>query len=458
MKYQISTQTVHNPGIKEMRMNHRDEKAILSEILERVREIYYLRQKNKTFEKGKSKVHYAGRVFDEDEMVAATESTLEFWLTLGKHAEAFENEFANFLGTKHTLVVNSGSSANLIAVSVLCSPYVKNHMKPGDEVITPALAFPTTLAPIIQNGLIPVFVDVEEDTYNIDPDALEKAVSEKTRAVIFAHTLGNPADMDKIMKTVRKHNLFLIEDNCDALDSRYDNKITGSFGDISTYSFYAAHHITMGEGGAVATDNLEIYRNALSIRDWGRACWCRTGENKPFGACGKRFEFQFEGLPEGFDHKYTYTNIGYNLKPIDIQCAIGREQLKKLPDFTRRRKENFAKLYQIFKKYEDYFILPRAYEKSDPSWFAIPITVKENSPFKRNDFVKYLEGKNIETRMLFGGNILKHPGYKNIQKRIAGSLENSDRVMYNSFFLGVFPGLTDEMIAYVGECIDKFFD
>lgn len=434
-----------------------DENILLKEILDKTKEIYKLRESEKKFIPGRSRIHYAGRVFDEQEMMAAVESTLEFWLTLGKNSAEFEKEFGSFLGLKNVLMVNSGSSANLVAISALCSPRMKNPIKPGEEIITTALAFPTTIAPILQNNLIPVFVDVEEDTYNIDPAQIENAISDKTRGVFFAHTLGNPADMDRIMEIIKKYNLYLIEDTCDALGSKYGGKLLGTFGDVSSFSFYAAHHITMGEGGALATDDGEIFRNAMSIRDWGRACWCQTGEKNPLGACGNRFGFKYEGLPEGFDHKYTYTNIGYNLKPLDIQCAIGRVQLKKLPDFTARRKKNFTALYNTFKKYEKYIILPRAYEKSDVSWFALPLTVRPDAPFKRNDIVEYLEDCKIETRMLFGGNILRHPGYKDINKRIVGSLKNSDNVLYNTFFIGVYPGLTDAMIEYMSECVDGFF-
>jgi len=436
----------------------KDERELTEEILEKVRQIYRLRKDKEEFKKGISRVHYAGRVFDEREMTAAVESILEFWLTLGHNGSSFEAGFSRYLGLEHTLVVNSGSSANLLAVSALCSGEIDDPLKPGDEVITTALTFPTTLAPIVQNSLAPVFVDVEKDTYNIDPEIVKEALSEKTRAIFFAHTLGNPADMDKLVDVARKNNLYLIEDTCDALDSRYDGKLLGTFGDVSTYSFYAAHHITMGEGGALATDNRKIYKAALSLRDWGRACWCRTGESHPMGACKNRFGFEFEGLPKGFDHKYTYTNVGYNLKPLDVQCAIGLEQLKKLPLFTRRRKENFAEIYDAFKKYEEYFILPGAYGKSDPSWFAIPVTVREKAGFSRNDFVEFLEKKNVETRMLFGGNILRHPGYKNIQKRIVGDLKNSDNILHNTFFLGVYPGLSAEMIKYVTRCVDDFFN
>ncbi|MCM1989304.1 lipopolysaccharide biosynthesis protein RfbH [Oceanirhabdus seepicola] len=436
-------------------MSH--EITLRQEILERVKAIYSLRKSEEEFIPGKTKVNYAGRVFDEKEMVAVVDSALDFWLTLGAEGREFCEEFKKYLGMKHCLVTNSGSSANLAAISALCSPIIRNPMKEGDEVITTAMTFPTTLNPIIQNGLIPVFIDIEEDTYNIDASKIEAGITDKTRAIVFAHTLGNPAEMDKIMEIAKKYNLYVVEDTCDALDSIYDGKKCGTFGDFSTYSFYAAHHMTMGEGGAICTNSLELYRAALSIRDWGRACYCQTGERKPMGACGHRFDFKFGDLPEGYDHKYVYNNIGYNLKPLDIQCAMGIEQLKKLPEFTETRKKNFKVLYDCFKKYENKFILPRVLPKAEPSWFAIPITVKEDAGFTKRDFVTYLESKLIETRMLFAGNILKQPGYKDINCRVVGDLKNTDQVMNRTFFLGVYPGLTEEKLEYMTKCIDEFF-
>lgn len=435
----------------------REESIIREEILERVKELYLAREDKKTFIPGKTKVNYAGRVFDEKEMVAVVDSVLDFWLTLGPKGVQFCEEFKNYLGMNYCLVTNSGSSSNLVAVTALCSKDIKNPMKPGDEVITTAMTFPTTLAPIIQNGLIPVFIDIEEDTYNIDASKIEDAITDKTRAIMFAHTLGNPAEMDKIMDIAKKYNLYVIEDTCDALDSKYDGKYCGTYGDFSTNSFYAAHHMTMGEGGAICTNSGELYRAALSVRDWGRACFCQTGEANPKGACNHRFDFKFEGLPDGYDHKYVYNNIGYNLKPLDIQCAMGIEQLKKLPSFTEARKYNFDVLYNCFKKYEDKFILPRALSKAEPSWFAIPITVREDAGFSKKDFVTFLESKLIETRMLFAGNILRQPGYKDINCRIVGDLKNTDQVLYRTFFLGVYPGMTGERLEYITNTIDLFF-
>lgn len=434
----------------------RDINEIKNEIFGKVVEIYKIKEENKKFIPGITKINYAGRVFDEKEMIAVIDSALDFWLTLGKKGTEFCQYFSEYLDLKHCLVTNSGSSANLIAVSALCSPIIDNPMKPGDEVITTAMTFPTTLNPIIQNGLIPVFIDIEEDTYNIDVAIIEEAITKKTKAIVFAHTLGNPADMDKIIEIAKKYKLYLIEDTCDALDSRYDGKYCGTFGDFSTFSFYAAHHMTMGEGGAVCTNSSELYRAAVSIRDWGRACFCQTGEAAPDGACKNRFNFKFEGLPDGYDHKYIYSNIGYNLKPLDLQCAIGIEQLKKLSKFTEARKSNFKILYDCFKKFEDDFVLPRTLSKSDPSWFAIPITVRENAGFSKKAIVTFLESKKIETRMLFAGNILRQPGYRNIKCRIIGELKNTDAVVNRTFFMGVYPGLDEDRLSYEIEKIDEF--
>ena len=436
---------------------HREEERLRAEIAERVAEIYRLRKETEpTFIPGKSRVHYAGRVYDEREMQAMVDSVLDFWLTLGSRGQAFVKGLKEFTGHRHGLLVNSGSSANLIAVAALCSPQLENHLKPGDEVITPALTFPTTLAPIVQNGLVPVFVDVEADTYNLDASLLEQAISPKTRAIVLAHTLGNPAQMDRVMEVANRHNLFVVEDCCDALGSRYQGQLCGSFGHLMTVSFYAAHHITMGEGGAVLTNDTNLYRQALSLRDWGRACWCETGEAHPDGACRRRFSHNFPGLPPGYDHKYVYTNIGYNLKPLDIQCAMGVEQLGKLPGFIQRRKENFAFLYEAVKPYEEHFVLPRALPGADPAWFAFPLTVRPYAPFSRRDLVMHLEKEGIETRTLFAGNILRHPGYRDIAHRVSGTLENTNQVLEHSFFLGVYPGMTPEHLAHMADAINRF--
>ncbi|MBU2562397.1 MAG: lipopolysaccharide biosynthesis protein RfbH, partial [Nanoarchaeota archaeon] len=371
----------------------RREDELKEEILAKVREIYNLRKKNEIFSPGKSKVHYSGRVFDEKEMQALIRSSLDFWLTLGPEAKEFERKMEEHLGVRKAIVCNSGSSANLLAISALTSHLIENPLKEGDEVITVASAFPTTVAPIIQNNLVPVFIDIELDTLNIDVSKIESAISEKTRAIFFAHTLGNPAQIDKIMEIARRYNLYVVEDNCDALDSLYDGKKTGTFGDISTYSFYPPHHMTMGEGGMVATNNMRMAKAITSLRDWGRDCYCQTGEKDSQGACKNRFNHRFENLPEGYDHKYVYSHIGYNLKPLDLQCAIGLEQLKKLSEFTKKRKENFKKLYDVFSKYSDKILLPRWYSQADPSWFSYPVIIKKEANFTRREFVKFLEEK-----------------------------------------------------------------
>ncbi len=434
----------------------RTAEQVRQEILSLVNEFYQISHGAESFQPGISRVHYAGRVYDQEEMMAIADSVLDFWLTLGDKDREFVKQFTEFHRVKYGLVTNSGSSANLLAISSLCSKQIDRHLNPGDEVITTASTFPTTLNPILQNLLVPVFVDIEGDTYNIDANKIEQAITSKTRAIVFAHTLGNPADMDAIVGIARKHDLFIVEDTCDGLDSKYDGKLCGTFGDVGTFSFYAAHHITMGEGGAVITNNHSLYRQMLSIRDWGRSCFCQTGEKHPKGACGKRFEQSYLTLPEGYDHKYVYSNIGYNLKPLDIQCAMGIEQLKKLPTFTNIRKRNFQLLFQAMKRYEDVFILPRSLARAEPSWFAFPLTVRENAGFSRKEIVVHLEAKNIETRMLFGGNILKHPGYQGISYRIACELKNTDTVLENTFFLGVYPGLCEQRIQYIINVIDEF--
>ncbi len=433
------------------------EQQLRAEILEKVGQLFELREEQQ-FVPGATRIHYSGRVYDEKEMQALVGSALDFWLTLGPKGDEFIENFLAYTGMKYGLVLNSGSSANLAAVSALCSPHMERPLQAGDEVITPALAFPTTLNPILQNGLVPIFVDVEEGTYNLNTAMLEKALSQKTRAVLFAHTLGNPAEVDVICDFAKQHELYVMEDTCDALDSRYDGKFCGTFGDISTFSFYAAHHLSMGEGGAILTNNLNLYRQALSIRDWGRACWCRTGEANPNGACGHRFDHKFKNLPYGYDHKYVFSNIGYNLKPLDLQCAMGIEQLKKLPSFTEKRKKNFNILYQALKKYESDFILPRTLPKSEPSWFAFPLTVRRSAAFCRREIVAYLEEHQIETRMLFGGNILKHPAYENIHYRSCGTLEQTGDILENTFFIGVYPGITEEMMDYIIHTIDDFMN
>jgi CDP-6-deoxy-D-xylo-4-hexulose-3-dehydrase len=430
-----------------------DEKKIRDEIFKKVSELYQLREQRSGFVPGTSSIPYAGRIYDAEEMIALVDASLDFWLTAGRFAQQFEKEFADFLGMKYCLLTNSGSSANLLAVSVLTSPKLgQRALKAGDEVITTACGFPTTLNPILQNNLVPVFLDVELGTYNIRADLIEEAISDRTKAILIPHTLGNPANLDAIIKMVRKYDLWFIEDNCDALGSRYRGQLTGTFGHISTFSFYPAHHITMGEGGAVLTNDPLLKKIIASFRDWGRDCWCDPGCDN---SCKKRFGWQFGELPQGYDHKYVYSHIGYNLKVTDMQAAVGVKQLKKLPGFIDRRKENFTILYQGLKKNDAHLILPLATANSDPSWFGFPILVKNNAPYSRDEIVNYLEKNHIATRMLFGGNLIKQPAYSNMNYRQVGTLENTDLVMKNLFWIGVYPGLTGEMLQYTLDALSK---
>ncbi len=431
-----------------------DHKQLRKEILEKTKEYYKARFTQLQFEKGKAKVNYAGRVFDENEIINAVDSSLDFWLTEGRYSEEFADKIAEFLGIENVLLTNSGSSANLLAFSSLTSEKLGDkRLKPGDEVISVAAGFPATVTPIIQYGLVPVFVDVDINTYNINIEQAEKAITSKTRCVFIAHTLGNPFNLDKIMDLANKYNLWVIEDNCDAFGSKYKGQYTGTFGHLSTISFYPAHHITTGEGGAICTNNPQLAKLVRAFRDWGRDCYCMGGENN---TCGKRFTQQFGNLPLGYDHKYVYSEIGYNLKMTDIQAAIGSAQMDKLPEFCEKRKNHFKKHYEIFSKYPQYFILPTATEDSDPAWFAFIVTVKENSPFTRDEITQYLNSKLIETRNLFAGNITKQPAYVNKKWRIADNLEITDQIMNNTFFLGTYPGLKEEMFQYEEEVLSTF--
>jgi len=417
--------------------------------------LYFASAQRRKFIGGTHYIPYAGRVYDQEELTLLVDSALDFWLTAGRYARLFEEKLAEFTGAKYSILTNSGSSADLLAVTALTSPLLKDRrLKPGDEVITTACGFPTTVNPILQNRLIPVFVDVSLGTYNIKTDLLERALSSKTRALIIAHTLGNPAELDVLTRFCKKHKLWFIEDNCDALGSRYAGRSTGTFGDIGTCSFYPAHHITMGEGGALLTNDPLLRRIILSFRDWGRDCWCESGRDD---TCKKRFNQKFGGLPFGYDHKYVYSHIGYNLKVTDMQAAIGCAQLKKLPDFIAQRQRNFAFFYDAFKKYGDYLLLPRWERMSDPSWFGFPILVKDDAPFSRNDIVTYLEGKKIATRMLFGGNLTKQPAYKNTKYRVAGRLDNTDEVMNRLFWIGVYPGIKKPQRDFIVRTFRNFF-
>ena len=430
------------------------EVALREEILNLVRKYYQEKFAEKEFDPSRDMVHYAGRVFDEQEICNLVDSSLDFFLTANRYAERFEAEFADYLGLSDSLLVNSGSSANLVALTSLTSPKLgKRRLKPGDEVLTVACGFPTTLNPILQNQLIPVLVDVNLGDYTAIPERLTEAVGPKTKAIMMAHTLGVPFDLDAVMDLVKEHDLWLIEDNCDALGSRYRGKLTGTFGHLGTFSFYPAHHITMGEGGCIATNDNDLARIARSIRDWGRDCYCAGGKNN---TCGKRFNQQFGTLPFGYDHKYIYSHIGYNLKVTDMQAAIGCAQLQKLEQFIAKRKENFQKLTQILKPCEDRLILPRATENSDPSWFSYVVTVKDQVGFTRNDLTTFLETNRIETRNLFSGNLLCHPAYQNILHRISGDLTNTNLIMNNTFFLGVYPGIDDKRLNHIKTVFDRF--
>jgi CDP-6-deoxy-D-xylo-4-hexulose-3-dehydrase len=411
------------------------------------------------FVPGESKVNYAGRVFDEREMVNLVDSSLEFWLTYGRYSREFEHRLAEYLGVRFALLVNSGSSANLLAFMALTSPLLGDRMVcRGDEVITVAAGFPTTVAPIVQYGAVPVFVDVELGTSNIDAGLIEQAISPKTKAVMMAHTLGNPFPIAEVQALCKKYKLWLIEDNCDSLGSSYDGRFTGTFGDIGTSSFYPPHHLTMGEGGAVYTSNTELRKIMLSIRDWGRDCWCDSGRDD---TCGCRFSRQYGSLPFGYDHKYVYSHFGYNLKATDMQAAIGCAQLDKLPEFTAARRCNFARLHDGLSSVKQ-FLLPVALPQSQPSWFGFMITLRDGTGFSRNEIVEYLEEKKIQTRNLFAGNLTRHPCFDSLREgtdfRISGELKNTDKIMNDSFWIGVYPGMTTEKIDYMIDTIKEFIN
>ncbi|MGC8637186.1 MAG: lipopolysaccharide biosynthesis protein RfbH [Athalassotoga sp.] len=430
------------------------EKDLREKILSLTKEYASIVNSKNKFVPGKTVIPFAARYFDEEEYVNLVDSSLDAWLTTGRFAEEFEMEFADFFGLKSCSLVNSGSSANLLAISALTSKKLgERRLKPGDEVITVAAGFPTTVNPIVQNDLVPVFVDVDIPTYNIKVKNLEKAISEKTKAIVLAHTLGNPFNLDVVKKLVDKYNLWLIEDCCDALGSKYNDELVGTFGNIATVSFYPAHHITMGEGGAVLTNDLNLERIIRSFRDWGRDCYCEPGASN---TCGMRFSQQFGTLPYGYDHKYVYSHVGYNLKMTDMQAAVGLAQLKKLPKFIETRKKNFKLLKDGLSKFSDYLILPEATPNSDPSWFGFPITVKSEK-IKRYDLVRFLENNKIMTRMLFGGNLTRQPAYEDVKYRVYGDLTNTDIVMNDTFFIGVYPGITQEMIEYMIDTFEKFF-
>jgi CDP-6-deoxy-D-xylo-4-hexulose-3-dehydrase len=436
------------------------QEQLKQEILQKTKEYYELvhkPQQTKEFVPGKSRVNYAGRVFDEKEMQYLVDSSLDFWLTYGDYSKKFEKELAKFLGVRWVFLVNSGSSANLLAFYALTSPLLKERqIKRGDEVITVAAGFPTTVAPIVQYGAVPVFVDMELTYANIDIIQLEKALSPKTKAVMIAHTLGNPFNIRAVKEFCDKHNLWFIEDNCDSLGSTYEEKLTGTWGDIGTSSFYPPHHMTMGEGGAVYTDNSLLKKIMLSMRDWGRDCWCESGVDN---TCGCRFSQQFGTLPKGYDHKYVYSHFGFNLKVSDMQAAVGCAQLEKFPTFVEKRKENREKLYNGLKDLKE-LQLVETQPNSDPSWFGFMMTLTNEAKFARNEIVKYLENNNIQTRNLFAGNITRHPVFDHMildkDYRIVGELTVTDKIMTDSFWIGLYPGMGDDAIGYMIEKIREF--
>ncbi len=400
---------------------------------------------------GESPVPVSGKVFDGADVRNLVDASLDFWLTTGRFARNFEPAFAAFMGQAHALLVNSGSSANLLAVSALCSPQLgERALRPGDEVLTCAAGFPTTVNPILQNQLVPVFLDVHLPTYNVDVNQLEAAVGPRTRAIVLAHTLGNPFDLGAVMAVARRHNLWVVEDCCDAVGARYGGRPVGTFGDLATVSFYPAHHITMGEGGAVLTSNPRLKKIVESLRDWGRDCWCEPGHDN---TCGKRFDWSLGELPAGYDHKYTYSHIGYNLKATDMQAAVGLSQLKKLPSFIEARNRNFAYLLERLRPLERWLQLPEWLPKAEPSWFGFPITLRPEAPLDRRALVQGLEARHIGTRLLFGGNLLRQPAYKNIPHRVVGNLEGADAVMNRTFWVGVYPGLGKNHLDFISDSV-----
>jgi CDP-4-dehydro-6-deoxyglucose reductase, E1 len=430
------------------------------EILNKTKEYYELVHKpqhTKEFIVGKSRVNYAGRVFDETEMQYLVDSSLDFWLTYGDYSKKFERDLAKFLNVRWAFLVNSGSSANLLAFYALTSPLLKERqIKRGDEVITVAAGFPTTVAPIVQYGAVPVFVDMELTHFNINVNELEKALSPKTKAIMIAHSLGNPFNIKAVKEFCDKHNLWLIEDNCDALGSTYDGKPTGTWGDIGTSSFYPPHHMTMGEGGATYTDNPLLKKIMLSMRDWGRDCWCESGVDN---TCNTRFSQSFGSLPKGYDHKYVYSHFGFNLKVSDMQAAVGCAQLEKFPTFVEKRKENYKKLYESLKDLKE-LQLVETQLNSDPSWFGFMMTLTDEAKFTRNELVEHLENSNIQTRNLFAGNMTRHPMFDHMELnkdyRIVGDLINTDKIMNDSFWIGLYPGMGDDAIGYMIKRIKKY--
>jgi CDP-4-dehydro-6-deoxyglucose reductase, E1 len=431
-----------------------DEAQLRHLILDLVGEYARRHHAPQTFVAGESPVPVSGKVYGAEDMQALVDSSLDFWLTTGRFNAAFEEKLAARIGVQHALTTNSGSSANLLALSSLCSHYLRGDaLKPGDEVITVATGFPTTVNPALQYGLVPVFVDVDIPTYNIKPDAIEAAVSDRTRAIMIAHTLGNPFDLGEVMRVAEKYDLWVVEDCCDALGATYGGQNVGTFGDIGTLSFYPAHHVTMGEGGAVFTDKPRLKRVIESMRDWGRDCWCAPGMDN---TCGKRFCRKLGDLPMGYDHKYTYSHCGYNLKITDMQAAVGLAQLDRLEGFITARRRNFDLLTELLKPFEEAFILPEATPDSEPSWFGYPITIRQSAPFTRDKLVQHLDAHRVGTRLLFGGNLIRQPYMRGRNYRVVGSLDNANFVTESTFWIGLYPGLGELHLEYVAETVEGF--
>ena len=429
--------------------------SLRESILELTEQYFKLHHKEKKFTPGVDYINYAGRVFDHQEGLKLVNSSLDFWLTSGVESNLFEKKLKSYLGLRYSMLTNSGSSANLLAISALTSEKLgKRKINPGDEFITVAAGFPTTVNPLYQNNLIPVFIDVDLDTGNIDTKYLSDAKSKKTKGIILAHSLGNPFNLDDVTSFCKENDLWLIEDNCDALGSEWDGQKTGTFGDISTQSFYPPHHITMGEGGALSTSNPKLKKIIESFRDWGRDCWCASGEDN---SCGKRFDWSLGHLPRGYDHKYIYSHVGYNLKVTDMQASIGVAQIEKIHEFVKCRINNFNYLHKYLSQHEEFINLPKTYKKATPSWFGFLISIKKSAPFSRNDLVMYLEKNKIATRMLFAGNLIKQPAYIKLNHRVVGDLDNTDYLMNNSFWIGVYPGLTKVKLDYIISVFNRFF-